>query len=558
VAKPDPVTAYAQATVDNEAECRTVRLAAARHLRDMARQRTPGFPYYFDADEARDRIASFRLFRHIKGEWAGQPITLEPWQEFVIGSIFAWKRVEDGLRRFLRAFNMLTRGTGKSTMADVVGAELAFMDNEPGAEVYFVATKRDQARVCFDVTRQMILRAPKLRQRLGIQVLTSNLHQPATASKLEPLGADADTMDGLRVHGGILDEIHAMRTRAVVDVIESATGTRRQPLIFYITTAGANRDGVCWQLYEYSRHVLEGVFDDERWFAFIASADEGDDPFDERTWRKANLSLGVSVKIDDLRAKAMIAKRQPAALNEFLRKHLNVWTNVTDGFFDMVRWAECRRCIPDDEIAGVPVFGGLDLGQTDDFSAFVLVFVLPEGRLATRCKFWIPQSAIERYPERQYSAWARAGALTVTDGNAADLDRIEDDVRELCHAHGVRELAYDKRFASQLALHLQGDGIVCVDTPQGYGLNEALRRVSTAVADGTLCHGGDPVLWWMAGNAQVRTGRNGELRLDKERSAEKIDGVSALAMAVSRVVAQPLPTGSIYDDPNFTPDMAFL
>ena len=552
----DAVTAYATQAVDSAVECQYVKLAAARHLRDLGRQQTGAFPYYFDQAEAADRIAFFRLARHVKGEWAGQPIHLQGWQQFKVGSVFGWKRAADGLRRFRVAYQEVPRGSGKSTTAGGMGINLAFFDGEPGAEVYVAATKRDQARITFEAARQMVLRSPKLRQR--IQVLTNNLHNPITASKLEPLGADADSLDGLRVHAAIVDELHAHQTRAVVDVLDSATGTRRQPLLYYITTAGSDRLSVCWAHHEYTRQVLEQVFDDETWFGFIACADEGDDPFDPRTWRKANVNLGVSVKLDDLQRKADVARRQPGALNEFLRKHLNVWTSTSERFFDMSAWGECRTAIPEADLAGLPCFAGLDLGQTDDFSAFALVWVLPDGRLAIRMRYWVPQSAVERFPNRPYTAWTKARLLTITDGDMADLDHIEDEVREHCLAQGVRELAFDKRFASQLALHLQGAGILCIDTPQGYQLNEALRKLSSAVADGRLCHGNDPILAWMAGNAQVRTGRYGELRLDKERSGDKVDGISALSMALSRIIAQPVAKPSIYDVENFDPNSVWL
>ena len=229
--------------------------------------------------------------------------------------------------------------------------------------------------------------------------------------------------------------------------------------------------------------MLDQTFNDETWFAFIACADPDDDPFAESTWRKANVSLGVSVKLDDLKRKADVASRQPAALNEFLRKHLNVWTQVTDQFFDLNRWAACRADVADEELVGHPCFGGLDLGQSEDFSAFALVWALPDGRLVVRSRFWLPQGAVERHPDRPYAAWRRAGALVVTEGDVADLDRIEDDVKELCVMHGVREVAYDRRFASQLALHLQGAGLVV-------GRHSAGIRVERGVAEGIRGSGG--------------------------------------------------------------------
>jgi phage terminase large subunit-like protein len=195
--------------------------------------------------------------------------------------------------------------------------------------------------------------------------------------------------------------------------------------------------------------------------------------------------------------------------------------------------------MPDEALAGVPCFGGLDLGQTDDFSAFALVFILPDGRVAVRMRYWLPEAALTTHPERPYGAWQRSGLLVVTEGEVSDPDQIEGEVAAACHQYGVAELAYDRRFAEQMRLHLEGEGIKCIDMPQGYQLNEAIRRIEELVKTGKLCHAGDPVLAWMASNVALRRGMRGEVRLDKEHAADKIDGVAALAMALGRALLGP-------------------
>src|SRR5919106_1716223 len=280
----DPVTAYARAVTEGRVLTnRLVRLACARHFEDLCSAAARGLR--FDVAAARHAIAFFGFLRHSKGEWAGQTFALAPWQAFVVGSLFGWKR-SDGLRRFRTAYCAVPRKNGKSTLSAGIGLYLLVADGEHGAEIYSAATSRDQARIVFDEAKRMVASSPALKRRVGS--LINNLHVVATASRFMPLSSDSSTMDGLNVHGAIIDELHAHRTRNVVDVLETATGARRQPLLFEITTAGYDRHSICFEHQDYSIKVLQGTVPDDSWFGFIAAADEGDDWTDPEVWRKAN------------------------------------------------------------------------------------------------------------------------------------------------------------------------------------------------------------------------------------------------------------------------------
>ena len=292
--------------------CQLVRLAVERHARDLETGAERGLR--FDREAAGYALRFFSFLRHSKGEWAGQPFALEPWQQFLIWAAFGWKRA-DGLRRFRTVYEEVPRKNGKTTMLAGLGLYLLTADGEPGAEVYSAATKRDQAKLSWTEAVRMRGASPSLSRMVQHFRASDNLSVEATASKFQPLGADADTMDGLNIHAALIDELHAHRTRAVVDVLNTATGSRRQPLIWEITTAGYDRNSVCYEHHEYSRQVLEGTVEDDSWLAWISTIDEGDDWKDESTWAKANPNLGISVKLDDLRRKAEQAKRMPSAQN---------------------------------------------------------------------------------------------------------------------------------------------------------------------------------------------------------------------------------------------------
>lgn len=555
----DQVTGWARKVADGRVPVgRYVRLACERHLRDLREGKGRGL--HFDVEAAASKIEFFSLLRHSKGRWAGTPFELSPWQQFLVGSLFGWKR-QDGTRRFRVAYDELPRKNGKSTIAAGLGLLLAFFDDEPGAEVYCVATKRDQAKIVFNESKRMVETTPALKRRIA--VLTANMHVRESSSKLQPLGADADSTDGLNPSGVIIDELHAHKTSALVDVLQSASGARAQPLRFEITTAGFDRLSVCWKHHDYSIKVLEGIVEDDTWFAFIAAADEGDDWREAGTWQKANLNLGVSVYPDYLEAECRRAEKIPGEQNTFRRLHLNQWTEQSSRAIDMAVWDAAAGEVLEERLEGQPCMAALDMASTNDLAAEVKLFGPDaEGFYDVLCRFWIPEASIavgqSRRPEeirRQLAEWVEQGWITATPGNVTDYDFVEKAILEGGVRFRLRELAFDRWNVTQLITHLQdewGTGesatIKVIDVGQGFAsMAGPTKEFLRLVADGKIRHGGNPVLRWMVSNLALKQDPAGNLKPDRESSGDKIDGVVALVMALGRSMVAPAKSESIYD-----------
>lgn len=529
-----------------------VRLACARHLRDRTQAASKkGHPggYRFDEKAANHVMDFFEQVLRLpdtKDEHGDPlPFLLTPWQAFVVGSLFGW-RSPDGYRRFRDAYIEVGKGNGKSPMAAGIGLYGLMMDGENAAEIYSAATAREQAKILWDDAKRMIECSPDLSAVVHVSV--GNLAYAPTYSYFRPLSSEHRQLDGKRPHMALLDEVHEHPNALVVNKLRAGAKGRKNFLAVEITNSGFDRTSVCWQHHEHSRKVLDGIVDDDRWFAFVAGLDEGDDPLaDESCWLKANPNLGTSIQREYLLRQVENARNIPAETNTVLRLNFCVWTQSHARAFDMPKWHQCAALtFTDDDLVGVPGYGGLDLGQTDDFAAWVRVWDLGD-RVAVKCRFWLPQAALDKYPDRPYPEWQRAGLLEVTEGNTTDMDVIEQAVLDDARASGVHEIAFDKRFAQQMALHLQGHGLTMVDTPQGFALNEAIRRLSTLIAEVELAHQNHAILTWMADNTVIRTGRNREVRIDKDAAKEKIDGIAALVMALSRLIAQEPQSESVYD-----------
>lgn len=506
----------------------------------------------WDEAEAERAIAFFGLLPHIKGEWANEHrlLVLEPWECFIVGSLFGWKR-RDGFRRFRTAYHELGRKNGKSSLAAGVGLKLAFFDGETGAEVFCAATKRDQAKIVWGDARQMVLKTPGLRKR--IRAFVGNLHSLESGSKFEPLGADADTMDGLNIHGSIVDELHAHPNRKVVDALETATAARRQPLTFYITTAGYDRQSVCWHFHEYSRNVLEGTIEDDTFFAYIAALDEGDDWTDPRVWIKANPNLGISVKLDDLERKCERAKEIPAEQNAFRRLHCNQWVEQQTRWLDVAMWDEAGEPVPNPEaLRGKPCYGGLDLASTTDLAALCLLFTDGEGGYDALWWCWCPEEGIRKRGERDrvpYDVWERQGYLTATPGNIIDYDRIRETIRDLSLTYQIKELGYDPWAATQLVTQLSEDGATCVPIRQGFAsLSAPTKEFEKLVLGRKLRHGGNPIARWCVGNVMVEQDAAGNMKPSKAKSTERIDLVSAVVNALARAIVAVGAGASVYEE----------
>ena len=543
------VTDYANRVLSGEIPAGLyVRQACQRHLNDLA-----AGVYTFDESAANRAIDFFGFLKHSKGEWAGTPVTLELWQCFVVGNLFGWLQ-PDGLRRYRTAYIEIPRKNGKTFLAAGVALYLAFFDNEGGAEVFAAATKRDQAKICWEEARRMVLSSPALKKR--ITALVGNLHDTRTNSKFMPLGADGDTMDGLNIHAAIVDELHAHKTRAIVDVLETATAARRQPLILYITTAGTSRTSVCYERHEYAMRVLSGTAADETMFGYIATWDEGDDWKDERSWAKANPNLGVSVKVEDLRRKVERAKQLPTELNAYLRLHGNIWTQQVDRWIPLDLWdANNTGPIDEDDLIGRIGYAGLDLSATRDITAWVMAFARPDDpeHVDILARFWCPEEwahATENRYSAQYQAWARDGWLTLTDGPAIDYAFVRKQVLEDAMRFRIAEVGFDPLFqGAETSMILASEGMKMVPVRQGYfSMALPMKEFERRMLNKHLNHGGNPVLRFMAESFAVSVDPAGSLKPDRASSQWKIDGIVAIVMLLDRAMRRDQTTSALSDE----------
>jgi len=494
-----------------------------------------------------------KLLHHSKGEWAGQAFTLQPWQrDEVIRPLFGYKR-EDGTRRYRTAYIEVPRKNGKSTMAAGIALYLLFADGEPGAEVYCAAADRDQASIVFDEAKAMVESSPQL-SKLA-EVYKRAIVVPSTRSVYRVLSADAFTKHGLNAHGVIFDELHAQPTRDLWDVLTTSTGARRQPLTVAITTAGFDRESICWEQHEYARQILEGIIQDDSFFAYIRAAGQDEDWTDEAVWRAANPSYGVTVKADYLANEARKAELTPAYQNTFRRLHLNQWTQQETRWLDLAKWDLCGTPVDEKLLFGTPCYAGLDLASSSDIASLALVFPAEAGeeeRFQMLVRFWIPkESMIERARRDRvpYDAWVRQGLITATEGNVIDYGYIVRDIETLGEQYNVKEIAFDRWGAFQVSQALEGAGFTMVGFGQGFAsMSAPTKELLRLVLDGKLAHGGNPVLRWMADNMVVSMDAAGNVKPNKEKSREKIDGMVSLIMALDRAVRHEEKPRSRYED----------
>lgn len=508
--------------------------------------------FRFDKRKAQGAVNFFeRLLRHVKGEWAGEAFKLQTWQrDEVIRPLFGWMR-EDGTRRYRTAYIEIPRKNGKSSLAAGIALYLLFADDEYGAEVYSAAADKDQAGIVFELARAMAEESVELRRRA--QFFKRAIYQPTSRSVYRVLSADAYTKHGLNAHGVVVDELHAQPNRDLVDVLMTSTGARRQPLVVMITTAGYDRESICWEYHEYARKVQEGVIDDPSFFSYMAFAGEDDDWLDPAVWRKANPGLGVSVKMDYLVQEAKRAEQTPAYQNTFRRLHLNQWTQQESRWLDLRAWDACGEAFDVGLLEGAMCYGGLDLASTSDLASLVLVFPAEPGeeeRFVWLPFFWIPEdNLIERARKDRvpYDAWARDGLITATPGNMIDYGYIVRDIERLSDKYNMREIAFDRWGAFQVSQQLEAAGITMVGFGQGFAsMSSPTKELLRVVLDGKLRHGGNAVLRWMADNLVVSQDPAGNVKPNKQKSREKIDGIVAGIMGLDRAVRHGT-GGSVYE-----------
>jgi phage terminase large subunit-like protein len=537
VAESDPVTDYARRVVSGEIPAGKWQIASCnRHLKDLEISKQGG-PWEYREDLANKAFELFALCRHYKGEWAGTPIRLEPWQKFVVGCLMGWVHRGTNLRRFRHAFIELPRGQGKSTIAGGLLVIFAFFLGEGGAESYSVATKKDQARISFQAGRQMLLRSPALKKHVTISKY--NVHSMATESKMEALGSDADTLDGLRPFFVCVDEVHKLPSQDIVDVMVSGMGTRLNPMLFLITTAGEDDQSVYGQYALLTQRVLEGIIDLPDWFGFIAAADPDDDWTAETTWRKANPNFGISVKPEFIRSEVRKALANPAEQGKVRRLYLGQKVSTIEGYFSLEDWKACPGLPDDDELKRHPCWIGLDLSSSIDVTAAVLVWKLPNEEYAIRPQFWLPEQNLQDRAHRDrvpYDLYVPKW-LSLTEGNTIDRPRVRREVAALAKINKAKAVCYDPWHAPELVQALQDeDRIKVIPVAQNYlMLSPAMKDTQGVILKRRLRHDDNPLMSIMVSNVIPRSDEKGNVMPSKKRSRGRIDGVQALLNVVAVV-----------------------
>ncbi len=520
-----------------------VRLACERHRQDLVDGHLRNLK--FSPKQGQRIIRFIQTFcHHSQGEWAGQIVVLAPWQQAMLWILYGWRWADTGYRRFKFAYIELAKGNGKSFLASAIGLFELIGSGEPGAEVYSVATKKDQARIVFSEAERMVASSPALKSR--IKSFRDNLHIAGTAAKFMPLSSDEDSLDGPRPQAIIVDELHAWGPsgRKLWDVLANALGKRRSPIFIVITTAGSGEQSLCKQQHNYSEKVLSGVHQADEWFAWVCGLDPGDELNfeDPALWIKANPNLGVSVQVKELAEAINKAKGDPASLNGVLRLRLGIWTQASVAYIPMEEWTQCNAKIDIASLKGNPCFGGLDLSTTTDISAFDLLFP-PWGdrtQWVVLPHFFLPQDNIEKRCKKDrvpYDVWKRQGLFNLTTGNVIDYDAIRLKIKELSDVYDIREIAYDPWNCQETATWLQENGFIVSPVRQGFpSLAGPTKRMLELILKHEITHLDNPVLRWMASNLVADMDATGSCKPDKAKSTEKIDGISALVCALSRAM----------------------
>lgn len=494
----------------------------------------------FDLDAA-ERVKDFfsQFLRHSKGEFAGQPFTLLDWQwSAIIAPLFGWKR-PDGTRRYRRAYIEVPKKNGKSTLCAGISLYLLLADGEPGAEVYSAAADREQASIVFREAASMVRASPVLESRLQVVDSVKRIVHQKTASWYKALSADVPTKEGLNIHGLIFDELHAQKTRDLYETLTYGGASRRQPLFLSITTAGYDRESICYEQHVYARGILEGRVEDPWFFPFIAGADKEDDWKSPAVWRKANPSFGATVKADQFETDCKEAQESPAKENAFRRYRLNQWTDAATRWIASERWDACD--LPPHGIDRDPCYIGIDLSSKLDTSSMVALFCHEDDTYGVHCYCWIPDTAAkerERKNRQRFDEWIRRGFATRIEGDVIRNETIRAKVKELADTYNVREIAFDPWSATELAQQLQDeDGLPVVAFRQGYAsMSEPAKKLEELILGRKIRHGGNPVLRWMIGNCCVEIDPAGNIKPSKKASTEKIDLVVSLCMALGRAM----------------------
>lgn len=503
---------------------RYVKKECERHLRYLKN----GGKWEFDEELGHKPIRFIEKFcKPSKG--AKRQLVLQPWQHFIIGSLFGWVNKETKLRRFKESVIFVGRKNGKTTLISGVANYGVSQDKENGAEIHMLANTMKQARLLFDESKAMIKASPQLRRNFRPQ--RDAILYDKTISKIEPQAADSEKLDGLNTHIGIFDEIHEFKDYKLISVIKNSRGARLQPLLIYITTAGYQLDGPLVDMVEAGKDTLDGIIEDERTFYFLASLDDEDDMNDRETWVKANPNLGVSINIDDMEEEWIKAKRTPAERGDFITKRFNIFANNDEmSFIDHATLQKNNEVISVDELEGLPCTIGYDLSETEDFTSACATFALDNGKVAVLSHSWIPKHKVEYSNEKiPYREWEEAGYLTIQDTPYIDYNDVFDWILKINEHYPVEKITYDRANAFKLNQELKNYGFETEEVRQGaITLSPALKDLKEMFLDGKIIFNNNPLMKWYINNVQLKMDRNGNWLPSKQSRYRKIDGFAAM------------------------------
>ena len=507
--------------------------------------------YYYDK-EAADKAVRFieKFLTHTKGELGGKPFILEPWQKKeIIEPIFGMKHTGTGLRRYRTAFIFLPRKNGKSTLAAAIILTLMFIDDEQGAEYYSAANDKDQAKLVFDCAKGMVANSPELSQYL--ESFRNSLVYNAKGSFYKAISRESGTKHGFNVSAAIYDELHAMKSgdaENLYQVLETATGSRREPLMIAITTSGYDTQSECYKMYSYAKRVEEGSVKDEAFLPVIYEADREADILSPETWAKANPNFGVSLKREYMEREALKAKTLPSYENIFRRLHLNQWTASETRWMPDHKWTACNETIDLEILKNYPCWGGLDLANNRDLSAFVLVWEIDEKFVYKHWTF-IPEDKVHQRTGGKdgvnYLEWS--DHLEITGGDVADHNYIQAKIMQLGELYNVQSIAFDRHYASQLVLKLMDEGFNMSPFGQGYkSFNPPILEFEKRILEQKIIHFNCPVLRWQIGNAVLELSNTEQMKIQKGKAKDKIDTIIAMIMATGEMLFGEREKASVY------------
>lgn len=536
----DPVTTYSELVLRGDIVAgKLVKAACARHIDDLVNGPKRGL--IWRPDVATMHLDFMSYLKHSKGASAGMYFQPELWQKFRIGSCFGWLQKDTGSRRFRTSYNEVARKNGKSFEAAAIGVDCVVFDGEQGAEVYAAATKKDQARLVFDEARRMVRSSPALRSKL--RVFKNAIAMESTTSSFQPLSSDSRTLDGLNPSAAIIDELHKHSNRELLDVIDTGTGARRQPLIWIITTAGDDKTATVYSdERDYAEKVALRILEDDSYFVYIATLDVGDRWDDEATWIKANPNLGVSIQVDDIRRLAVKAKGNPSAQTAFKRLRCNLRTSSLVGGIDADIWnenttGEYLSIDPPESMKGRDAYMAFDLSSKIDLTACALIFPPVEDgeRWKLFVKLFCPAENVQDREDRDrahYQRWISEHWIEATPGNVVDQDTIKDQLLAWHATYRIKACPYDPWDATKLSIELADQGVPVMEFIQGLrSYSHPSKEFLNLVQDRKLEHGANPVLTWMASNIRFEEDKNLNKMPTKKKSTGRIDGLTATIMA---------------------------